>query len=293
MFCAITRERLKRAAVANGLAVNGNDRFRPPEQESDWRIVQGQDGWLTIERPAEGDGGKDHIIEHADWSGPVKLVAGPEGPVQRIDVFFANHFSERLDSFLHPKADEDFDRILSALFAQAGALFSQDRAVLDRWKPPDTQRLVTWLSRAGHTVAKDQEGNLRITIRASGRDGQVHVVCREGHFRFVLPLGTWPQLGPATEGAMRLAHQANNHLRLARISWRSSEANCSCEAQVDLTGLGSPHDADSSDDGVMRDMVQLAVDALGLAMRQLKHELEILADPRQEDLAEMVFFDRV
>jgi hypothetical protein len=302
MVLGSTQKRRIRAR-AGGFNTARNGSSGPHGGKTDWRIVQDPLGWLSIERPAEGrrasattpaercpvDAGQELITEHADWVGPVKLMNGRDGPVQRIDVFLGKPRHERFDPLLHTGAEEDFDRVLSQVVEQAHELFEQNRTALENWKPPDTKRLAAWLSEAGHTVGMDNDENLRMTIRASGRDGQVRVLCRPGQLRLVLPLGTWPQLRPTAEAAMlRLADQANNRLRLARIAWRTTKDSRSCEAQVDLTGLPSPDASNDLDNGVIRDMVRLAPDALQLALRQLQQELGILADPQHHDLAELV-----
>jgi hypothetical protein len=293
MVCAITRKRLARVARAGGLKTTRSGLFGPRGGKADWNVTRDQLGWLTIERPAVGHANQERIVEHADWAGPVKLTAGHEGPLQRIDVFLGNQLAERFDPVLNPGAEKDLDQVLSGVLEQAHAVFSQNRAVLDRWVPPDTKTLSAWLAQAGRTVARDKDENLRMTIRASGRDGQVRVLVRQGQLRLVMPLGSWSQLSSSAESAMlRLADQANNHLRLARIAWRSTaKGACRCEAQADLTGLLWATTLNPAECGVMRDMIHMAIDGLELALRQLQFELEVLADPRHADLAEMVFFD--
>ena len=293
MVCAITQKRLARVARAGGLKTTRNGLFGPRGGKADWQISRDQLGWLTIERPGVGYANQQCIVHHADWAGPVKLMARPEGPLQRIDVFLGNQLAERFDPVLNPGAEEDLDHLLSGVLEQADTLFSQNRAVLDNWEPPDTKRLSAWLAQAGRTVARDKDENLRMTIRASSRDGQVRVLVRGSQLRLVMPLGSWSQLSAAAEATMlRLADQANNHLRLARIAWRTTtNGSCSCEAQVDLTGLVWAETSNPAESSIMPDMVRMAIEGLELALRQLQYELEVLAAPQHRDLAEMVFFD--
>jgi hypothetical protein len=268
--------------------------FGPLGGKPNWRITQSQLGWLTIERPAARLASSEPVVAHADWLGPVKLIGGHGGPVQRIDVFLGNHRHDLFDPLLNTGAEEDLEGVLAGVFGRAKALFSQKRAALADWLPPDGKRVVAWLSQAGHTVAMDKDENLRMTVRASGRDGQVRVVRQPGQFRFVMPLGSWTRLRSAAEAAMlRVAREANDHLRLGRIAWRAADDRCECEAQVDLTGLLVPGPSHPSGDSVICGMIQMAADALELALRQLQLELEVLADPQHEDLAEMVLFDCV
>jgi hypothetical protein len=293
MVSAITQKRLARAARTGGLRTTRKGLFGPRDGKADWHISRDQLGWLTIQRPGVGYANQQCIVHHADWAGPVKLMAGDEGPMQRIDVFLGNQLAERFDPVLHPGAEEDLDHVLSGVLEQAHALFSQNRAVLDNWEPPDTRRLSAWLTQAGQTVARDKDENLRMTIRTSNRDGQVRVLVGQGQLRLVMPLGSWSQLSAAAEAAMlRLADQANSHLRLARIAWRATtNGSCSCEAQVDLTGLVWADTSNPAASSIMPDMVRMATGGLELALRQLQYELEVLAAPQHTELAEMVFFD--
>jgi hypothetical protein len=294
MVYAITQKRLRRAARAGGVKTRSG-LFGPRGGKADWQISRDHLGWLTIVRPAEGHANQERIIEHADWAGPVKLMAGREGTVQRIDVFLGDQLAEWFDPDLHPGAEEDLHRVLSGVLGRADAIFCQNRAVLDDWEPPEATRLSAWLAQAGPSVARDKDENLRMTIRASNRDGQVRVLARRGQLRLVMSLGRWSQLTASAEAAMlKLADQANNHLRLARLAWRTTaEGGGSCEAQVDLTGLLWADTSNPAQCGIMRDMLQMAIDGLELALRQLQYELEVLADPQHSDLAETVFFDSV
>ena len=289
MITTTTRNRLNRAARSAGLKVSRNGLLGPRGGKADWTIGQDQLGWLTIMRPAKSTL-QDLVVAHAEWTGPVNLIATGDGPVLRIDVYLGNQFTGQFDPVLNPAGEEDFERILANLLEQAVHLFCQNLVLLEEWEPPETSQLVAWLAEAGHPVAKDQQENLRMTIRASGRDGQVRVLCRRGQLRLTMPLGSWSRLDPTAETAMlRLADQANTHLRLARIAWRTEAETCRCEAQVDLTGL-VPRVNANSDCNIIHDMLLMGVDSLELALRRLQYELEILAHPLHQELAEMVFF---
>lgn len=294
MIQTITQERLQRVARAHGLRTRGG-RFGPGRGKVDWQIHRDQHGWLSIKRPAAGDANRCRVVDHADWAGPIKWMADLEGPVQRIDVLLGSQFDQRFDAALLPAAEDGFDRVLSGVLEQAHAIFCQDRSVLDTWQPPGPKQLSTWLTQAGMTVATDKDENLRMTIRAARRVGQVRVLVRTGQLRLVMPLGDWSGLSDAAEAAMlNLADQANNRLRLARIAWRSRpNGGRRCEAQVDLTGLLWSETSDGADGGILPDMARVAIDGLELALRYLQSELDVLADPRHQDLAEMVFFDSV
>lgn len=281
------RNRLLAAVQAAGLRMTRAGRVGPLGKKATWEVAFSQTGWLVIERPADGADSQRLVGDHAEWRGPVKLVASPTGPVQRIEVFAGTSRSEQFDRELQSGAEERFIGLLAGLFARAGCWFDQDPAGWADWEPPATRPLAAWLSQLGHPVAMDQDGNLRMTIRAGDRDRPVRVVSVPGELRLVMSLGTWPSLDPVRRAAMvRLACQANQHVRLARVAWRERSGKDACEVQVDLTNLASL--SDETGEELLRDMTQMAVRAQALALKRLGHELEILADPAHEGLARLL-----
>jgi hypothetical protein len=267
---------------------------RLPGVRRDWRIVRDHRGWITVERPVEGYTGDELLAAHADWAGPVKLMSTDQGPVQRVEILLGGQVNGRYDPLLHAEADQDFDRLFAELLERCGDFFDQKPQAFDSWAPPENAALTSWIGESGHAVAADKDENLRLTLHAAGRDGQVRIYRGPGQLRFVMPLGSWSQVQAASEAAMlRQAQRATTCTRLLRVAWRSGGGRQRCEAQVDLSGLPVEGPSDRAHNGVVRGMVRMALAALEIALRQLPRELDILADPRNGPLAESLFFEPV
>jgi hypothetical protein len=244
------------------------------------------DGWLTYDRRCKEAIEGCLLAAHAEWAGPVKLVRLGEKTFQRIEVFLdpALAAENELVAALDESAADACDELLGTL---VDGVFAGDTAPLVAgWQPPTAAVIADWLSAAGYTSAIDEQQNLRLSLRCRGCDGQVRIVRAAGRLRLTLDLGTWERLDPIAERAMlRLAAEANDRGRLARIAWHIEGDKRRCEAQVDLSGLPMANNANRAIDALWADMLRLAVGGLELAMRRLALELEVLADLRHAELA--------
>lgn len=251
---------------------------------SGWQLVHRPEGWLVLSRPFPLPSGAYPLEMHADWTGSVKLVTLHDRSEQRAEFFLG-----RLDSGADdPQLDPELAGALDTLTQELAALPSCGNAeAVAGWLPPPASTLAGWLTAAGRETVIDREENLRLVLRRSGCDGQVRIERGQGRLRFVLPLGSWSDLEPASLRAMReLASAVNAQIRLARIAWFASDHGGRCEAQVDLSGLPLPAPEQPWYESLWVHSVGLAVRALEIALRQLGLELPVLADARYLDLAE-------
>jgi hypothetical protein len=260
--------------------LNGSARKdRPPDGVA---VERRPDGWLVVTRPFAAADGLDPLAAHADWAGCVKLVQCGAALEQRFEYFLGG-------------AAVTFDEEAAAEGEQLARELVQGAADFDGaarvagWEPPAAGVLAAWLTEVGHESAADKDGNLRLTLKRRGCDGQVRLERGPGRLRLTMPFGLWKPLGVARASAMRhLAGLANAHGRLVRIAWHTEGDAQRCEAQVDLSGLVSA-DADAPGHQCLgRDLLRLAVRGLELALRRLGLELPALAEPRNEELAAAV-----
>jgi hypothetical protein len=152
--------------------------------------------------------------------------------------------------------------------------------------PPPVDELLRRLADLGHEAAVDEHGDLRTSLKRRGCDLQVKAAVGRGRLRFSMHLGRFAKLSPAATAAMlSLVQQANDHTRLARLIWKLEDQALRVGAQVDLTGLpaelGRPACAALWDSTIAMTMASLE-----LVLRRLGLELQILADPAQQQLAE-------
>ena len=136
----------------------------------------------------------------------------------------------------------------------------------------------------------DADGNLRLTLKRRGADGQVRLERTEKSVRFTMPLGRWKKLEPDGRRAMiALASQANAGTRLARVVWLEDTDGCRCEVACDLTGLPCEGSICESFFGIM---VRMAVTGLELSLRRLALELGALARPQGRELVKQLLWRR-
>lgn len=245
---------------------------------SESAAVWGPNGWLTCAISYLDSGGQDPLVCHADFLGPVKLI-GDGGNIRRLtEVFVSRELFG--DQIFDGESKEECDSLLTELDATVFA--DQSPGEQQPWRPPEAERLVAWLRAGGFQPAVDDDGNLRLTLKARGCDGQVRVCRDDQRLRMTMRLGSWGNLDVEREQAMlRLARQANDRGRLARIAWIVEGNSRRCDAQVDLTGLpiGGPAER------IWSDMLCMSMHGLGLALRRLGMELDALADPKNGAVA--------
>jgi hypothetical protein len=249
-------------------------------------VLRQPDGWLLVRRPFALPDGADELDVHADWAGCVKLVEYGGAMEQRFEYFLGGPTAGADDAF-DDEAAAQGDQLARDL-VQGAATFQGETEVAG-WEPPPPALLAAWLTEAGHESAADRDGNLRLTLKRRGCDGQVRLERGPGRLRLTMPLGMWKTPGVALTSAMRhLAGLANAHGRLVRIAWRSDGDAHRCDAQVDLSGLVHPDAQSPSRQRLGRDLLRLGVRGLELALRRLGLELPALADPRNAALAASV-----
>jgi hypothetical protein len=246
--------------------------------ENSGSTVWDQSGWLIGATPCPKVDAQDPLVRHADWLGPVKLI-GHGGNIRQLSEVFVSRelFGDRtFDS----ESNDAWESLLEDLNASVFA--NRSPAEKFDWLAPDTEQLAEWLTASGFQPAVDAEKNLRLTLKARGCDGQVHVCRNDRQLRMTMRLGTWNRLDALNETAMvHLARQANDRGRLARIAWIVDGIARRCEAQIDLTGLPT----DGPAQRIWPDMLCMSMLGLTLALRRLGMELEVLADPSNCDIA--------
>lgn len=232
-------------------------------------------GWLDIWQIRE-DGDSDVLVKNAQRRGPGKFLRTENRIQERFEYYLGR--SGDLEALIDPEAAEAQTRLRQELIDPVFA--SEEKA-----EAPSAAQMSRWLGDAGFEPAIDKDGNLRLTLKRPGCDGGVRIERSEDRVCMSLALGSWPQLAPASEKAMRLvAEFVNAHTRLARIAlFREGEAR-RFEAQVDLTGM--PVCDDAAHERLWQLMMPLGVKALDLSLRQLGLELSLLAD--NPDVAHVV-----
>jgi len=200
--------------------------------------IWGPGGWLTAATDYSADGqdspDQDPLVCHGDWLRPEKLVS-VGGKLKRLAEVFVSH-----ELFGDQSVDFESSEQRDSLFAALNATVFADRLPGKHrsWRAPERDQLLKWLSAGGFQAAVDDQGNLRLTLKARGCDGQVRVCRSDQRLRLTMRLGSWSDLNRESETAMlHLARQANDRGRLARIAWIVDGNSRRCEAQVDLTGL--------------------------------------------------------
>jgi hypothetical protein len=247
-------------------------------------------GWLASSRLFPDATADDYLARHSEFLGPVKLRRGPQGILRQVEVFLPPQSVTGQLCTVDPEQAEEAGRLRDEIQTMAEALLD-GQLKLDAWNPPDlTTLLAGWLAEQGCDAIADKEGNLRLTIRGEGCDGQVRIECGADRLRLVMPLGQWTQLSPTAAMAIRLlAAEANDRTRLMRVvSTAHQQAGLHVEAQVDLTGLPSGNPLNRATEALWREMTHMATDSLELALRLLGLELPALADPQGSDLAEQI-----
>lgn len=188
--------------------------------------VWGPRGWLTAatdydavseQDAADRDAAdQDPLVCHGDWLGPQKLIT-VSGKLGRLTEVFVSH-----ELFGDQSLDFESSEQRDALFAALDAAVFADRLPVENrsWRAPETAQLVKWLGADGFQPAVDDDGNLRLTLKARGCDGQVRLCREDQRLRLTMRLGSWSDLDRESETAMLdLARQANDRGRLARIAW--------------------------------------------------------------------------
>ncbi|MFV1965909.1 MAG: hypothetical protein ACC628_10830 [Pirellulaceae bacterium] len=265
---------------------------RQTDQTTNWDIDRDDSGWLTIIQPVPDIGALEVLKRNDTLSGPVKLMEGVEGTVQRADVFLGGDRLLQNDPMLDEEAYEESNELMDELLDRASCWFGNQRG-LDEWSPPEPKALADLLAEVGHESAIDSDGNLRLAIKRRGCDGQVRIIRGQGRLRFAMPFGSWRRLDEATESAMvRLAAQANSRSRLARIAWRDEEDRQHVEAQVDLTGLPVAENPSSAAATMWKETICMTLSALELLLRRLGLELPLLADAKYPELIDWMSVDQ-
>lgn len=250
-----------------------------------WSLDDNGSGWIVFHRPYRLRDNEHPLTHHADWAGPVKLVESADGRTVslRYDFFLDESLGHEGDPAIDAELAEENEALAAAFGAQAEAFHEAPR--LAGWTPPPVEALAGWLRRCGYEPTEDEEQNLRLSIRRRGATGQVKLVREEGRLRLSMPLGRWGDLPNENRHAMqKLASLANARCRLARITWESQDRVDACEARVDLSGLPSVHRQSRRMESYWREMPQLAMEALDLAVRQLAMELAVLAEDKDQEL---------
>jgi hypothetical protein len=311
--------------------------FRVSSSGLAWRMDGDPQGWIALSRPFQANGDRESVAQglepldrevdllaaHSNWAGPVKLLDTGNGVVQRIDICLSGDRGDFMRALSDKEVVQGSERLLSELNGCAIPWFSGLLEIPD-WEPPAAETLREWLDEAGQENAIDEEGNLRLTLKRFGFDGQIRIVRRRGLLRFCMPLGSWVDLDPPVEAAMtRLANEANTGCRLTRIAWLRQGNTQSCEAQVDLSGLPlsvncppggedcppggevcPPGGEDCPPGGevcppvgeiqgpsvrsMWRGTIQMALHSLDLTLRRLALELPLLAETSHRSLAQLL-----
>ena len=257
---------------------------RPPPDDG-WNVARDSLGWLGFWRPAEDGPADDALAKHAEWTGPAKLACEGGRVIRRVDFFLGRRHWAAAEASLDSEAAGLGAALIDELHHLARNVFGVQGPPLN-WSPPPARSVAEWLEAAGHPVAVDRDGNLRLTLTRAGCDGQIGVAIQPGLCRFTMPLGRWRNLPEMAEAAMfRLIHQANARLRLVRLAWTVRDGRRYGEAQVDLTGLPWADPCPEPKLTLWRATVEAAMAGLGRTLRWLGHELPLLAQPQHRDLA--------
>ncbi len=255
-----------------------------PPARNGWQIEQDSLGWLSMRRPAVDCPADEALVKHAEWIGPTKLVCKDGQVIQQADFFLGHRRWAAADAVFDGETGAGSD--LADELCQLARDVLGGRGPLAHWCPPLATSLAEWLEAAGHAVAMDQDGNLRLTLTRAGCDGQICLSVQPGHCRFTMPLGRWQELPEVAEAAMlRLIHQANARLPLVRLAWTPRGSRRHGEAQVDLTGLPWADPCPEPKAALWGATVEGAMAALGRTLQWLGHELPLLAQPEHRQLA--------
>jgi hypothetical protein len=252
-------------------------------------VRQDRQGWITFEAPAaEPVAVHEALAVHHAWLGPTKLVHGAEGLRQRAEIALPQ-FESAGPCYVLDEAEAEQAAVLRRAVLRAVGQMRVCPAGSGLRNLIEPAAIRTWVQAEGHTVATDEQGNLRLAIAYEGFDGQMRIECGPSRLRLAMALGGWAKLPPAVACAMlHLAAEANACTRLVRIAWLDDPPKSRCEAEVDLTGVpcvGADH---PSFDPTARRMLQLALAGLALSARRLGHELAALAAPANRGLAEEI-----
>ncbi|MGE0607277.1 MAG: YbjN domain-containing protein [Pirellulales bacterium] len=241
-------------------------------------------GWLSVKDLFLIEGDQEPLSLHADWSGPLKIVAGQGCHLLRGELYLGP--AEAADEWVEETpADADGawrSQVIDAAFGR------QPGTTTDTWEPPAAETLAQWLADVGYLASVDEQVNLRLTLKSRGCDGQIRITRQPGRLRLTLELGRWSSLPPVVEEAvLRLARRTNASVRLVRLAWFAEGSQRRCEAQVDLSGLPLSEETPRQE-AFGREMLRLAVASLELALARLGLELEVVADPNHLALAERI-----
>jgi hypothetical protein len=254
----------------------------------DWNLERDPSGWLTVFRytalPSEGPG---PLALHAGHAGPVKYTTCYGEPAQRVDLFMGREAGMRSDPLLDETAAVEAQCLESRLLGCMEIWFSRHTA-MPGWSPPPPELLSEWFKGAGFDPAVDRDGNLRVTLKRRGLDGQIRVErSDQGRLRIRLPLGSWKNLSASSEtAALQLAGEANGRGRLARVAWITEGDMTRCEAQTDLSGLPWCDHPDRPTLAMWQGTIRMAMLALKLTLLRLGLELPLLCEAEHASVKE-------
>ena len=254
----------------------------PASRNPSWGLRTHPAGFISFSRPFSLPGRQEALAVHGSWEGPVKLARCGDEVEQRLDCFISPGLGD------DPVLDSGASGKLESVAAEVVKLLARDdfEGHASMWQPPDSEKLLSWLSEAGYAAVCDDQNHLRMTLNRSGCPGRIRVIRESGCLRLVMPLGQWKKLAPAArKSLLLLAHRENSMNRLARIVWQGKGKGCSIEAQVDLTGLPVGNDLSES---FLKDMLAMAVAGLDLVLRQMGLEVSVLAATQNRKLADQV-----
>lgn len=252
-------------------------------------LVRSPDECLTVSCPCEVRNAGKMLSRHANWPGPVKLVRLGGRGFRRLELCTGGISNNSYSLLSAEEERRDTEAVLDELLGRVPDYFRRMPKVRD-WVSPDPKCVADWLVKEGYRIAIDESGNIRLTLRRHGHDGQIQIRRDDGGLRMSMRLGAWRDLARTSEAAiLRLAAEANARTRLARIVWIVDGQQRRCEAQVDLTGLPVGVAGKSLSGArvtLWKEMVMSGVEALNLILKRLGLELSALA--RNPDLAKVV-----
>ena len=277
------KTQLAAALALAGLEKGRDGRWATKQSEGQgWALRTHPVGFISFSRPFSVAKDQEALTVHDSWEGPFKLARHDDKLKQRLEFFVSSVLGD--DPILDSGAARKLESLMAEVVKHLARVDFEPSA--SKWHPPDSEKLLSWLSSSGHAAVLDDQKNLRLTLKRNGRPSQIRVIRESGRLRLVMPLGQWKKLEPAArESILLLAHGANRVNRLARIVWHSNGNQCAIEAQVDLTGLPTQNDLCES---FWKDMLGMAVASLDLVLRQLGLEVSVLAKPENRKLANQV-----
>jgi hypothetical protein len=207
-----------------------------------------------------------------------------------VDLFMGQDAFMNSDPLLDEAAAMARHCLESRLLGCVHAWF-QPQSRIPGWTPPSSDLLAAWFRDGGFKPVIDGEGNLRLTLKRRGCDGQILVERREeGRLRICMPLGRWKILSRTSEAAaLLLAGEANARGRLVRVAWMTEGALTRCEAQVDLSGLPWSEFPDRPTMAMWKGTIRMSMLALKLTLLRLGLELPLLCDEKHAAVKDWIF----